>query len=129
MQNFIRKWHCIVDDEEIIRDKLSSIIDWASLGYELAGIFEDGNEVISFLRNNDVDVILTDIKMIFCTGIDVARYVHENKNNAKIVLISGFQDFEFARQAMSYGVNHYIYSNHLEIDKYIAMFELIQYNR
>ena len=98
----------IVDDEEIIRDGLSSLIDWNSMGFEVVAQLEDGREAIEFINQMPVDIVLTDIKMTFVSGLDLARYIYENKPHIKIVILSGYKEFEFAKHAISYNVVHYL---------------------
>lgn len=98
----------IVDDEETIREGLSSIVDWKSLGYEIVQAVEDGQDAVKYMEKATVDIILTDIKMTFMSGLELAKFVHENRPNVRVVIISGFKEFEFARQALSYNVKHYL---------------------
>lgn len=98
----------IADDEKLIRDNLSTKLDWNKIGFEVASVLEDGSEVLKYIEYHDIDVIFTDIKMSLVSGIDIAKYVYENKLPIKIVLMSGYRDFEYARQAIEYGVAHYI---------------------
>lgn len=98
----------IVDDEKTIRDGLTHIVDWKALGYEIVATFGDGEEVIEYLNSMPVDVILTDIKMVHLSGIDIARYVQESGLLCKVVFLSGYREFELARQGMKYGVNDYV---------------------
>lgn len=67
----------IVDDEQIIREGLKDIIDWASLGFVIANVFADGQDVIEYIEKNFVDLIITDIKMDKKSGLDIAEYVQE----------------------------------------------------
>ncbi|HHY81303.1 MAG TPA: response regulator [Clostridiales bacterium] len=98
----------IVDDEEIMREGLINLVDWNSLGFEVIGHFEDGDEAVSFLEKNQVDVVLTDIKMTFISGIDLAKFIYERKLPVKTVFISGYKDFEYARQAVKYNIVQYL---------------------
>ena len=98
----------IADDEKQISDGLRDLINWNSLGFEITGIFKDGSEVIEFLKKYEADVVLTDIKMIFQSGIDVAKFVYENNIPVQIVLISGYSEVELAMMAIKYNVNDYI---------------------
>ncbi len=98
----------IVDDEEIMREGLINLVDWKALGFEIVAQFEDGDEALEYLKINRVDVLLTDIKMTFVSGLDLARYINDHKLSTKVVLISGYEDFEFARQAVSYNVVQYM---------------------
>ncbi len=98
----------IVDDEKAIRKGIRDYIDWKSMGFEVVESFEDGKETIHYLEQNSIDVILTDIEMAEVSGIELAKYVHENKSEVKVVIISGYKEFEYARKAVEYGVEHYL---------------------
>lgn len=98
----------IVDDEKIIREGLANIMDWQSIGFEVVARLKDGREALEYIERNSVDVIVTDIKMTFVSGLEVAKYIYEQKPEIKVVLISGYKEFEFAQQAIKYNVEHYI---------------------
>lgn len=98
----------IADDEKRIRQGLKNIIDWNSLGFEVTEIFADGQDVIEYLDYMIPDVILTDIKMNNVSGLEVAKYVFEHKLPCKVVLISGYQEFELAVQGIKYGAEDYL---------------------
>jgi len=103
------KYHAIlIDDEEIMRDSFKALIPWEELGFTLDSALEDGKEAISYIENNSVDLIITDIKMPLFSGIDIAKYIHENSLDIKVVILSGYEDFNYARNAMEYGVKHYL---------------------
>ncbi len=98
----------VLDDEPMIRSGLSSIVPWAELGYELVAVFEDGKEGIDYLERHEVDVVLTDIRMVEVSGLEVARRVFERKWRTKVVIISGYREFEYAKSAMQYNVRHFL---------------------
>ncbi len=98
----------IADDERRIREGLKNVVDWRSLGFEIVETFSDGQEVIEYLEYMIPDVILTDIKMINISGVEVAKYVFEKKLPCKVVLISGHQEFQLAVQAIKYEVEDYL---------------------
>ncbi|MDF2657646.1 MAG: hypothetical protein K0Q94_437 [Paenibacillus sp.] len=98
----------IVDDEEDIREGLHDLVDWSGLGYTVVARLEDGREAISYIQSYPVDVILTDIKMTFVSGLELAKYVFDRQLPIKMVLISGYKEFEFAQQALHYRVAHYL---------------------
>ena len=98
----------IADDEKIIRMGLKAIIDWEEMGFEIQEVFSDGEEIIEYLEYALPDVILTDIKMANVSGIDVVKYVSEHKLPCKVILISGFHEFELAVQAIKYGAENYL---------------------
>lgn len=111
----------IVDDEEEIRDGLAEMIDWTGLGYTVEAKLSDGADAIRFLEEHGADVILTDIKMTFASGIDIARFVHDNKLTAKVVVLSGFQEFSLAREAIRYNVVHYLLKP-TDLDEVVGVF-------
>lgn len=98
----------IIDDEEHIREGLGDLVDWAGLGFEVAAKLEDGQQALDWLRMAEIDIILSDIKMTRMSGLELARYVHEHYPRTKMVLISGYKEFEFVKQAMGYNVVNYL---------------------
>lgn len=98
----------IADDEKLIRESLASFIDWEKLGYELVLLAEDGDEIIEKIDELRPDVILTDIQMRRTTGIQVAEYVSKRFPQIVMVLLSGYREFEYAKQAISFGVQEYL---------------------
>ena len=110
MENGVRKMYKVIiaDDEKIIRVGLKNLIDWNALGFEIIESFGDGQEIIEYLEYAMPDVIITDIKMNHVSGIDVACHVFERHLPCKVVLISGFQEFDLALKAVRYGVKDYL---------------------
>ncbi|MBP1990746.1 response regulator transcription factor [Paenibacillus eucommiae] len=98
----------IADDEEHIREGLNDLVDWAKLGFQVVAKLEDGRDIINWIQLQPADVILTDIKMSSVSGLEVACHVYERRLPTKIVLISGYQEFELAKQAVSYNVVDYL---------------------
>jgi YesN/AraC family two-component response regulator len=98
----------IADDEYEIRNGLSSYFPWEDLGFEIVGQAANGIEVLEFLTGHSVDVILSDIRMPEMSGIDVAKKLFEQNSPIKVVFLSGYKDFNYAQQAINYGVKSYI---------------------
>lgn len=98
----------IADDEDIIREGFVSFIPWEEFGFQIVKTCENGNQVLAYIQENPVDFILTDIKMLGPTGLDIARYVHENNLPTAVCLVSGYRDFEYARSAIKYNVKYYL---------------------
>ncbi len=97
----------VADDQDLIREHLCKFVsDMES--FEVVASFEDGSDVIEYLANNRVDIILTDVLMYQVTGIEVAKYVYENKLKTHVVIISAHKDFEYARSSIVYGVRDYL---------------------
>lgn len=91
-----------VDDEDIIREGFSTRIPWSECGYDFRGTFEDGSQVIDYLKNNEVDLIISDICMPKVDGLELSRIVSERYPRIKILLLTGYDDFEYAREAIKY---------------------------
>lgn len=98
----------IADDEAIMRNGLSNLFKWDEIGFQVEGVFGDGREVVEYLQHHMVDCILTDIAMPFLSGLDLARFVHENRLPTRLVIISGHRDFEYAQKAVEYDVEHFL---------------------
>lgn len=98
----------IADDERIISNSLSSMIANECPDVEVVGIFNNGEQVIDYLRNYSADIIITDIRMPIKDGLQVAEYVKENGLATKVIVITGYREFEYARKAIEYGVHNII---------------------
>lgn len=99
----------IVDDEPYIRKGILNKIDWNGLGIEIPAEANDGIEALDYLRENEVDIILTDIKMPEIDGIKFIELVRNGFGERhKFVIISGYGEFEYARRAMKFGVTDYL---------------------
>ena len=98
----------VVDDENETRNALCTYFPWDEMGFEIAGQAEDGKQALDFMDKKAVDVVLCDIRMPGMTGIDLARTLHNGKVKTKIIFLSGYRDFDYARNALSCGVKDYI---------------------
>ncbi|MDF2925090.1 MAG: hypothetical protein K0R57_4004 [Paenibacillaceae bacterium] len=98
----------IVDDDKAIREGLSEVIEWQEYGFEVADKLKDGEEAIAYLSSHHADVVLADIMMTFVSGLGLARFIYERGLDCKVVLISGHQEFEWAKEALRYQVFDYL---------------------
>ena len=98
----------IADDEYELRKALIEMIDWTSLGFEVVGEAENGVEALELVERLEPDLLLTDIKMPFISGIDLARKVRETRPSTHIVFLSGYDDFSYAQQAIEYNIIKYL---------------------
>ena len=97
-----------VDDELVIRSGITNFINSEIEDFKVLHSFSDGSEAIDFIKTNDIDLIISDIKMNRVSGIELAKYIFENKPYIKVILLSGYREFEYARSAIQYGVKNYI---------------------
>jgi two-component system response regulator YesN len=98
----------IVDDEQFAINGLKNAIEWEKFGIEIIGEATDGQEAIEFIHNNDIDILFTDIKMPIMDGIKLIETIRTEKKNIKIVVLSGYEDFDYARTAIHYNVFEYL---------------------
>lgn len=98
----------LVEDESTIRETLRDTVPWTQCGYEFAGEAGDGEMALPLIRQAKPDVLITDIRMPFMDGLDLSRLVLREFPNVKIVIISGYDDFEYARQAIDIGVERFL---------------------
>ena len=98
----------IADDERLIREALSTTINWKDLDIELTGICRNGIEAYDMILDESPDIVLTDIRMPGMSGLDLIRRINEAGIPVQFILLSGYREFEYAKTAMQYGVKHYI---------------------
>ena len=98
----------IADDERLIREALSTTINWKDLDIELTGICRNGIEAYDMILDESPDIVLTDIRMPGMSGLDLIRRTSEAGIPVQFILLSGYGEFEYAKTAMQYGVKHYI---------------------
>lgn len=98
----------LVEDETLIREGLRDRIPWEQYGFRFVGEAGDGEMALPLIRKTRPDVIITDIKMPFMDGLELSRIVKEEFPKTKILIVSGYDDFEYAREALTIGVDQYI---------------------
>lgn len=98
----------LVDDEALIREAVSENVKWEQYGYEFAGSVENGEEALAFIEKSPVDVVFTDICMPYMDGIALSRELKKRYPSIKIIILSGYDDFEYAKQALHCGVKDYL---------------------
>ncbi|MBD2871943.1 response regulator transcription factor [Paenibacillus arenilitoris] len=98
----------VVDDERWVRQGLCLTIDWAAEGITLIGEAEDGEEALARIEAESPDLIITDIKMPRMDGLDLMEAVKNRPNKTYVIIISGYNDFEYAQKALKYGAYDYV---------------------
>jgi two-component system response regulator YesN len=98
----------IVDDEPKIRSGLRMGYPWEELGFRVVGEASNGSEALDFIAVHPIDVVLTDIRMPVISGIGLVKRLNEMKSEVKVVLLSGYREFEYAQKAIQYGVFGYL---------------------
>lgn len=92
----------VVDDEQDQRQAIIERVRWADAGFEVVGEAENGVEALDLIEALEPDLILTDIRMPMISGLELARRVREVRPATQIVILSGYDSFEYAREAIDY---------------------------
>ncbi|WZL83327.1 response regulator [Vallitaleaceae bacterium 9-2] len=98
----------IVDDEPLIVRGIERLVNWGKLGVEIVGTANCGEEALELIRNTGPDVVISDISMPDLSGIEVLKILNKENINTKIIFISGYQEFEYAREALKAGAFDYL---------------------
>lgn len=98
----------LVDDEKLTLEYLKMTIPQQDPDWQVAALCSDGIEALEWLSSHQSDLIITDIKMPEMTGLELSRKVKELYPNQKIMILSGYDEFKFAQQAIQYGVRDYL---------------------
>jgi len=98
----------LVDDEPIVLDGIRSKIDWEKDGFSFAGEATDGEIALSMIHELKPDILITDIKMPFMDGLQLASAIKKTQPWIKIIILSGHDEFDYAKKAISIGIEDYI---------------------
>ena len=98
----------IVDDEKYVRMGIKSDTDWALIGCEVVGEASNGLEALEVAENTRPDLVISDIRMPKMDGIELAEKLIEKYPNVKVIFLTAYNEFEYARQAVRIGVSDYL---------------------
>lgn len=98
----------IVDDEEEVRKGIVNKINWQDIGFEIVGEAENGIEALEIAERTIPDVVITDIKMPFLDGMSLSKQLRSEFPTINIVILTGFDEFEYAQKAININVFEYV---------------------
>jgi two-component system response regulator YesN len=98
----------LVDDEALIREAISENIKWEELGFQFLGACENGKEAKEKIDKDIPDLLITDICMPYVDGMELTKYVYEKYPVIKVIILSGYDEFEYAKTAVKYKVLEYV---------------------
>lgn len=98
----------LVDDEEDVREGVSQEIDWHRHGFEVIAKAENGKEAAELIERLRPDVVVTDIKMPFMDGLQLAEVVRKQFPATRIIILTGFDEFEYAQKAVKLNIDEYV---------------------
>lgn len=98
----------LVEDEVIIRQSIKNNVEWEKYGYEFVGEAADGEMALPLIKELKPDILITDIKMPFMDGVELGKILKEEMPGISIIFLTGYNDFSFAKEAISIGVEEYL---------------------
>ncbi|WP_058301822.1 response regulator transcription factor [Gorillibacterium timonense] len=98
----------VVDDEERITEGMELLIDWKQFGFRIIGTAGDGLTALDFMQRNPVDLLVTDIRMPEMDGLELINALRSSGSRTRVMILSGYGDFQYAKKAIAYGVNDYL---------------------
>lgn len=98
----------LVEDEIVIRNGIKNSIEWEKEGYEFAGEASDGELAYPMILKEKPDILITDIRMPFMDGLELSRLVKQELPDIRILILSGYDEFDYAKEAIRLGVTEYL---------------------
>lgn len=98
----------LVDDEPLITEGLKALINWEDYGFEVINTFENGMEALQFIKEHDVDLLITDIVMPHMTGLQLIENLKEVKPQLKSIILSGYEEFSYVKKGIKLGIENYL---------------------
>lgn len=98
----------IVEDEPLMRQYLTENLSLLHVGFSVADTARDGNAALSLLKENEYDLIITDIRMPGMDGLTLVEQIRAAGNPVSVIILSGYDEFDYARTALRYGVSEYL---------------------
>ncbi|RED58550.1 response regulator transcription factor [Cohnella lupini] len=98
----------LVDDEPFISEGLIDAVDWSAFGLEIVGIAEDGEDALTRMRQVPADILITDISMPVMNGLELIRHARAFLPHLKVIILSGFNEFDFLKEGMRLGIENYL---------------------
>lgn len=98
----------LVDDEYMILEGLKKLIPWQQLGIEISGTAKNGQEALQFVRENEVDIVISDVTMPLLSGIEFIRLAQEEAIYFHFLMLSGYQEFDYVKEGLRMGADNYL---------------------
>lgn len=98
----------LVEDERIPRESIKNNVPWRDHGIEFLGAAPDGEVALPQILESKPDILLTDIKMPFMDGLELSKIIRDKLPQTVIIILSGYNEFDYARQAISLGISEYL---------------------
>jgi YesN/AraC family two-component response regulator len=111
--NQIKTKILLVDDDQILLNDIQKMVDWGSHGFEVAGKALNGKSAWNMIKNTNPQIVIADIRMPIMDGLELAKMIADANLPIRILLLTSYKDFDYARKALRYGVSSYFLKNDL----------------
>ena len=98
----------IADDEPLVLEGLEEKIAWDEYGLEISGRASNGLEALKIIRESEIHILITDIRMPHMSGLELIKHIRDENLNIKCIILSGYNDFDYVREAARLGIENYI---------------------
>lgn len=98
----------IIDDEPMVLKGLTTLVPWYEIGCEIVGMAENGEEGLALIQEKNPDVVISDIQMPKLSGLDMIRQIYQTKMDVKCILLTGYRQFEYAKEAIDLGIQKFL---------------------
>lgn len=98
----------LVEDEIVMREGIKNNVNWEKEGFEFVGDASDGELAYPMIQKEKPDILITDIKMPFMDGLELSRLVKKELPDTRIILLSGYDEFQYAKEAIEIGIAEYL---------------------
>lgn len=106
----------LVEDIDLIRRDILEMIDWAACGYQITADVRNGEQGLSAYRKEPADIVITDIKMPIMDGLEMIRQIKRLNPHTQFILLTAYEEFDYAKQAMAMGIHSYLLKHELDQD-------------
>lgn len=117
----------IVDDEPIVRMGLKNLVPWESLGFTVVCDAQNGQEALDQYYSHNIDLVISDIEMPIMNGLEYIRHLRENSHSTEIVILTAYEEFEYAKTAIQHNVTDYILKP-IDVDQIIDTLRKVKDN-
>ena len=116
----------IVDDEILVRVGLRSTISWEEFGFALTADAANGMQAIEKFATADPDILITDIRMPGMDGIELIKILKERKTQLKTIILTNYDNFDYAKQALELGADEYLLKTALDNQTLLPILKRIE---
>lgn len=116
----------IADDDYLMRNSLFAMPEWGECGFRIAGMVSNGKDALEFISRNQVDVVFSDVCMPVMDGIELAKHIHQNYPDIRVIIMSNYSDFDYVKEAFHANVIDYILKYTIQPDTLKPLLEKVR---